>query len=159
MSPPSGESFTDNGSSFQPWRGGVALVHLVEVTREKVRFLAALGPTDLDDHALALVRVARNEERLQLLVEAHEILLGGGDLAAHLVAVGAGRIGEHLARRRQVGLTSPIGAVGLDDGQQFLVASRHGAQERLVGEHGGIGEGRFERGQLVLQPAEPLDHG
>ena len=75
---------------------GVALVHLEQVAGEEVGLLAALGAADLDDDVLALVRVLRQEQQADLGLEPVDVGLGLRDLGAHLLAVVAVEVGEHL---------------------------------------------------------------
>ena len=59
---------------------GVVLVHPVEVAGPEVRLLAALGALDLDDHVATLVRVARQQQLLDLGFELGDPRFLLGDL-------------------------------------------------------------------------------
>ena len=105
--------------------GCVPAVHLEQVAGEEVGLLAPLGASDLDDHVAALVGVLRQQQQLDLLVEAGDVGLGRVDLATQqLTVVGIG-VSVHLLGRRQVvaGLTELAGA--RHDRVELLVALGH----------------------------------
>ena len=81
---------------------GVGLVHVEQVAGEEVGLLAALGAADLDDDVLALVGVLGQQQHLELVLEAGQVVLGLGHLDPGQLALVAGGLGEQLPGGGQV---------------------------------------------------------
>ena len=132
---------------------GVADVHPVELGREQRRLLAAGAAADLHDHVAAVVRVARQEEDLELLEQARLVGLEPGDLVAghpvHLV-VGIGRVAK-LARAGQLGPRRLEPAEGLDDRLEPRQLLAETADRRRVGRRLGACQLRLD---LVVLPGD-----
>ena len=127
---------------------GVPDVHVEEVLGEQVRLLASLGAADLDDHVLVVVRVAREEQHLQVLLDA-----GGGRLRLlRLVAH------PELLGHRQVVQRAPVGPVRLHDRLELLPATAELAERTLVGQHGRIVHPVRDLGELLLQAGQSVEH-
>ena len=81
--PPSVPSLSEIGSQREPWRSRVALVHAVEVGREQGGLVAAGAGADLHDGVAVIVRVAGEQQLVQLLGQ-------GGDFVGKSSQVGFG---------------------------------------------------------------------
>ena len=140
--------------------GGEGLVHLEEVAGEQVGLLAALRAPDLDDDVLAVVGVGGDQEHLQLLLEARQLLLGGVDLRRG-PAPARRRWRRPGARGRPRGRPRGRGSGGRrdDQGVQVLVPLRRTAQAGGVAEHSRIGELRLHGFVLGLQALQAIQHG
>ena len=148
--PPRSLTSVDSTSTFSPCRAGVGAVHVVEVAGEQVGLLAALGPADLDDHVTTGVRVRGHQQLAQLLVDGGQCLDGGCHLGLPRRPLGALGVGEHLARRGEVGLQRQTATPGVDDGIELAVPGGHPAQLGGIGVHRRVGQPGFEVGVLVL---------
>ncbi len=60
--------------------GGERLVHVEEVAGEQVGLFSALGPTDFNDHVAAVVRVGRQQQGPEFLLEACYLSFEGNHL-------------------------------------------------------------------------------
>ena len=137
---------------------GVALVHAEQVAREEVGLLAALGAADLDDHVLAVVRVLGQEQHLQLRLEPLDVGLGAGHLAAHLLAIVAVEVAEHLLGRLEVAGAGAQLLRRLHDGPELAVAPSDLLVASLVGDQRRVTEARFEILVLSLEVSQPIQH-
>jgi hypothetical protein len=84
---------------------GVAREHPVEVARPERRLVAADPLADLDDHVLAVRRVARHERELELVLERGEALL---ELRDELPQVGVLARGREVVPRGAPVLREPV---------------------------------------------------
>ena len=104
---------------------GVARVHAEQVAGEERRLVAAGARADLQEDVALVVRIARQQHRLQLAADAREPFLGALPLLfrerLHLRIVG------QLGGRRQVGLRTRVIAEARDDGIDLRVLARHRA--------------------------------
>jgi hypothetical protein len=137
---------------------GVGLVHLEQVAGEEVGLLAALGAADLDDDGLAVVGVAREEEQLQLLVEAGDVGLGLVDLPPGQLALVADGVGRQLTGHLEIGRPLVEGAGDGDHRLELLVPARERPQLLLVDQDLGVGEAGLHGLQLARQLVQPLLH-
>ena len=138
---------------------GVALVHLEQVAGEEVGLLAALGAADLDDDVLAVVRVLRAGAAARSSASRRSMSASASvDLRAHLLAVVAVELGEHLLGRLEVAaaLAQPPG--GLHDRLELAVPPRHLLVAVLVGDQLRVAEARFDIEVLPLEVAQPIQH-
>ena len=138
---------------------GVAHVHVEEILGEEVRLLTALRAAYLHDHVLALVRVLRQEEETQLLLQPGDGELGLVDLGAHEVAVVPRGLGKHPSGRFEVVACLAIVAVGEHDGLELLVPPRRLEERARVGDHLVVGESREHVVILRLEGSQPVQHG
>ena len=82
---------------------GVARVHAVEVAREQRGFVAAGAGADLEDRVLAVARILRQEQDLDLLLVVPRLLLELAQLfARQLAQLGIGLGLGHLLGLREV---------------------------------------------------------
>ena len=96
---------------LEPVALGVAEVHPVQLGREQGRLVAAGAGADLEDHVAVVVRVARQQQDLELLEQAGLVGLEPVDLlAGHRaqLVVGVGGVAQ-LARAGELGRGSPRG--------------------------------------------------
>ena len=92
LTPPRSLPSTESVSTFSPWRAGVGPVHVVQVTGEEVGLLATLGAADLDDDVAPGVRIRRDHQLAQLVVDGRP---GRSSVASQL------RLERTSARRRR----------------------------------------------------------
>ncbi len=138
---------------------GVGAVHLEEVAGEQVGLLAALGAADLDDDVLAVVGVGGEQQQLDLGVERGDGGLGLVDLGPHDLAVGARRLGVHLAGGGQVVLGGPQPAVA---GARWPRARGSGGPPPRSGDWSAstrrVGQARLDLVELLLEVVEAVAH-
>jgi hypothetical protein len=141
-------------------RLGVADVHPEELLGEEGGLVAARPGPDLEDDVLAVVRVLREEEDADLLLQRGDGLLqavgfGLGHLA-ELVA-GGERL-EHLERAGEVGLRLPQLAHLLDDGRDLPHRPVDLRRLLVVGGDVRAAEPLLERGVSPFDLVELLEH-
>ena len=112
---------------------GIHRIHAVEAVGKEGRFLTADAAADLHNDALVVVRVAREQQNFQFLLQPLAVLLGGGKflLAEGLELRVAGvhqfaRVGHGL----RGGLIFPV---GLDDGLELLLLFEQLARSLGIG--------------------------
>ena len=95
--------------------GREALVHLVQVSREDARLVAADAGANLNDGVLLVVGVCRDEKELDVLLQGGELLLVGGDvLLEHCLLVRVSGLVQHL-----------LGGLDVIEGLQVLAGLGH----------------------------------
>ncbi len=149
--PPMSDASAPSTSSFHPTRAGVALIHAEQITREQVRLLPALGAPDLDDDVLLVVRILRQEQHPQLLLQTLEIGLGLGHFEPHRLTIVARRLGKHLLRGFEILGAAAVRAVARYDRAEILVPLRGAPELRGIGEHRRVAQLCFDGGELVLE--------
>ncbi len=103
---------------------GIAHVHAQQVAREQSRFVAAGAGANLEKNIAIIVRIARQQQPLQLGFELCDANLRGVDLFLgerfHL------RLRKHLLRALQIILGALVIVEAVDDGLDFrtLLAER-----------------------------------
>ena len=101
-------------------RLGVHRVHPVQAVGEQGAFLAADAAPDLHDDALVVVRVAREKENFQFLLQRLQLFLVLGKfLLAERLHLRLQPLGEHGAQILLLRLRAPVAAVGRDDGLEL----------------------------------------
>ena len=110
----------------------VAQVHLVEVPREEVRLLAALGAADLDDDVASVVRVAGHQQPAELRSELGDVLLRLGEL--RLAQARARRAVRHRTISRAAATSSSASRrarIALTTGSSSLDGAASSSRKRL----------------------------
>ena len=98
-------------------RLGIHRVHPVQAVREQCAFLAADAAPDLHDHALVVVRVAREQENFQFLLQFLQLFLVRRKfLLTQRLHVRVKPFGEHGAQVILLLHRFSIAAVGRNDG-------------------------------------------
>jgi hypothetical protein len=138
---------------------GQALVHVEEIAGPDVRLFAALGPTDLDDHVLAVVGVTWHEQLPELALQTLELAL----LLVHLDAQVVAHLRVLLGRQELPGVVDvrhrrAVRAVPVDDRLQLGVPTTGSARGGLVARRVDLGQARLELLELGLQVGEVLEH-
>ena len=80
----------------------VGVVHLVEITREQVGFLAAFGTADLDEDIFLVVGIVRQQQHLELFFEHRYAGLDAAHLFTHHLTIVELGFGENLTRGAEV---------------------------------------------------------
>jgi hypothetical protein len=137
---------------------GVPGVHLMQVLGEEVGLLPALGAPDLHDDVAGVVGVPRQEQDLELLVDAGECGLGLVDQPLDERPVLAGGLAQHLLGRLQVARRRPVLPEGQDDRLQLLHPPRQGDVGALVGEDVGVRQADEDVLVLVLEACQTFEH-
>jgi hypothetical protein len=107
--------------------------------------------TDLDDDVAAVVGIARQQQHLELFVEAGDGRFGVIHLGPEHVAVVARGVGVHLASGGEVvvGLTQRTGPH--HDGLELLVSARHLAVAALIGNDRGVGQAGLDVEEFLFE--------
>ena len=134
------------------------LVHLEQVTGEQVGLLATLGTADLDDDGATVVRILRQHQRADLVLERSDLGLDRGQLGTPQLALVTGGRVDQLAGGIEIGLPGAVPPERLDQRRHVLVPLRRSPQPRGVGQELGVAQTGLEQGVLVVDPRQPLDH-
>ena len=132
----------------------VADVHAQQAAGEERRLVAAGAGADLDEHVAVVVRILRQQRRLQLALEVRDARFGAGALLRGEVA--HRRVVRELHRRREVGFGEPELAEARDDRRDVRML----LGERAVAVEVGRDVGRPQQSvQLVEARGELVELG
>ena len=137
----------------------VAPVHGREVAREEVRLLASFGAADLQDDVSPDVRVAREQEGLEVRFELGDPGFEGVHLGAPLLAVVAARLVEHLLGGDEVLPDRLQRAPRVVDLGEFLMTAREVAQTVEVARDVGFAQSGLDLVQFVLKRVQGVVNG
>ena len=98
------------------------------------------------------------EQHPQLRLEPLDVGLGAGDLGAHLLAVVAVELAEHLLGRLEVAGARPQLLRRLHDRPELAVAPSDLLVPALIGDQRRVAEARFEILVLPLEVSKPIQH-
>ena len=129
-------------------------VHSREISSEEGRFVAACARADFDEGVARVVRVARQQRSLQLVVQTFDIGTRFGDLLLrHLGHVG---VFQHRGRVAQVAFALLEAAEFLDQSGDLRVLTREVTEALHVARDGRIAERRIELTQAQREALELL---
>ncbi|KAG1241291.1 hypothetical protein G6F68_016849 [Rhizopus microsporus] len=135
----------------------VPRVHAQKVAGEQRAFVAARARADFQEHAAAVIGVARQQQQLQRAFQAFQLATARFDLVfRHRLHVG---VRQHFLRGRQVFLGPGKGSERLDPGFQFGAFARKLAETVHIGRGFRVGQQRVHLGQAVTQMLQPAAHG
>ena len=135
----------------------VHAVHTKEAVRKEGRLLPADAAADLEDYVLLVVRVLRQKQDAQLLLQLGKALLRVRKLfLCHFAEL---RIAKQRLCLLQIRLSALIGAIGLDNTLQLALLAVELLDLLGVGIPCGIGELRLDLGIARLHLFELFEHG
>jgi hypothetical protein len=134
-----------------------AQVHARQVTGKQGRFIPTGAGTDFKERVALIIRVARDQCRLQLRVQTHHVFAGRGDfLLRHL---GHFRVGQHGLGRRQISFALLVAAEIFDDTPHLRLFARKAAVALDVTGHLRVGQRRIQLRQTQGQAFELFAQG
>ncbi len=116
-------------------------VHAEEVAGKDGRLVAAGAAADLEDRVLAVLRVGRNQQQADLLLEGRKLLFQFGSLfLGHFAQILVLLVQENILGPGQVAEQLFVAGACLDDGLQLLVVLVELDVALHVGDHFRIGD-------------------
>ena len=140
-----------------PVRVGVHIVHSIKTMRKERRFFPADAGADLQNDVAVIVRVARQQQHTQLLLELRAAGTAEIDLLARdLVQLG---VAQQRLRLRDLRLTGGIRPVGLHDRLQLALLAAELCEHRGVGIIRGVGQLALQFAVPVFNLSQLFEHG